>query len=320
MKKIYLLIAGLLLLLSARGQAPLSGPNGYRVIGIGDNGQGDYTQSLILLHEAYNGSLLPFNNTVGTIIANRGNASAYNRTSTAYVNTSSSYNATYGSVQSVTSDAQWKLKTCIYNGKKYLALDVPYLPAYHNWGYQFAGWSNSSGESLKCVNYTVNGQPVNQNVLSDIQDFGANMTETRSVSSMNVLGNVNIGTETTNPDYLFQVKGKIRAQEIKVETTNWADYVFKSDYPRMPLDELKAYVEKNHRLPELPSAKEVEEQGLSLGEANRLLVKKVEELTLYLISEHDKNQQQQAQISKLSKKIEALSSGRNRLAPPNTSK
>ena len=283
MKKVYLLLAGLLMLLNAQGQAPLTGPRGYKIVDIGNNAQGDYTQSLILLHEIYNGALLPFNNAVGTITASRGSAGSYNRTSIAYVNTSSAYNGNYGTIQSTSNDAPWKLKTCIFNGKKYLALDVPYSPAYHDWGFQFAGWNNSTGESLKCVNYVINGQPVNQNLLSNIEDFNANMTETRSVGSMNVLGNLNIGTENTNPDYLFQVKGKIRAQEIKVEAVNWADYVFNSDYLLMPLKEVQAFIQKNHHLPEVPSEQEVTKEGVNLGEMNKILVKKVEELTLYLI-------------------------------------
>jgi hypothetical protein len=287
MRKLYFLLAGLLLLLRAQGQVPLTGPNGYKVVDLGNNGQGDYTRSLILLHEIYNGALLPFNNAVGTITANRGSAGSYNRTSIAYINTSSAYNGTYGTIQSISNNAPWKLKTCIYNGKKYSAMEVPYADAYDDWGFKFAGWNNSSGESLKCVNYSINGQPVNQNVLSDIQDFNANMTETQNVSSMNVLGNLNIGTEVTNPDYLFQVKGKIRAQEIKVETENWSDYVFNDDYLLMPLAEVKMYISKNHHLPEIPSEQKVTKEGINLGEMNKLLTKKVEELTLYLI-ENDK--------------------------------
>jgi hypothetical protein len=318
MRKLYLLLAGLLLLLNAQGQAPLIGPKGYKVVDIGNNAQGDYTQSLILLHEIYNGTLLPFNNAVGTITANRGSAGSFNRTNIAYINTSSAYNGTYGTMQSTSNDAPWKLKTCIFNGKKYLALDVPYSPSYHDWGFQFAGWNNSTGESLKCVNYVINGQPVNQNVLSDIQDFNANMTETRSVSSMNVLGNLNIGTEATNPDYLFQVKGKIRAQEIKVETANWADYVFNENYLLMPLKEVEAYVQKNHHLPEIPSEQQVVKDGVSLGEMNKLLTKKVEELTLYLI-EKDKQitkqgqslADQQSKLNSLEKIIDKIINTKN---------
>ncbi len=305
MKKLYLLFISVLFLLNAQGQA-LTGPNGYRVVDLGDNGQGDYTQSLILLHEVYNGTLLPFNNAVGTIAAYRGAAGAYNRISVAYINTTSAYNGISGSIQSLYNDAPWRLKTCIYNGKKYLAVDVPYLPAYDNIGYEFAGWTNSSAESLKCVNYTVNNQPVNQDKLSNIQDFNPNMTETHAVQQMNILGSLNIGTETANPDYLFQVKGKVRAQEIRVETANWADYVFKPNYHLQPLKEVKAFIDKNQHLPGVPSEKEVVSDGIMLGEMNKLLVKKVEELTLYLIEKDKSDKRQQEQISSLNKKLSIL--------------
>lgn len=303
----------MLFLQYAHSQA-LTGPNGYKVIDLGDNGQGDYTQSLILLHEVYNGTLLPFNNAVGTITAYRGSTASFNRISVANINTTSAYNGTLGSVQSLSSDLPWKLKTCIYNGKKYMALDVPYSPAYHNGGFRFEGWNNSSGESLKCVNYTINGQSVNQNILSNIQDFNSNITETQGVQQMNVLGSVNVGTETANPDYLLQVKGKIRAQEIKVETANWPDYVFQKAYKLPSLKEVSTYIKKNSHLPAMPPEAEVAREGIDLGEMNKLLVKKVEELTLYLIEkdQRDKGQQvklqeQQVRMESLEKKIKNLS-------------
>jgi hypothetical protein len=163
----------LLYALCCQGQT-VTGPQGYKVIDIGNNGQVDYTRSLILLHEISSGPTIEFNNAVGTITAFRGSSTAYHRNNIAYVNTSSAYNGTYGTVQSVSEDQPWKLKTCVFNGKKYIALDVPYQDAYQNCGFQFAGWANSSGESLKCVNYMVAGNAVNQSLLSNIQDFISN--------------------------------------------------------------------------------------------------------------------------------------------------
>ncbi len=305
MRKLYLVLIALLFLLNANGQT-LTGPSGYRVIDLGNNGQGDYTHSLILLHEVYNGTLLPFNNAVGTITAYRGTTASYNRVSVANINTTSAYNGISGSIQSSSNDASWRLKTCIYNGKKYMAVDVPYADAYQDWGFRFEGWNNSSGESLKCVNYLVSNQPVNQDKLSDIQDFNSNMIETQAVQQMNMLGNLNVGTETYSPDYLFQVKGKIRAQEIKVETANWADYVFKPGYHLPFLDEIKVFIDKNKHLPEIPSEKEVAKDGIMLGEMNKLLVKKIEEQTLYLIQISETVTRQQNQINKQQKQISRL--------------
>jgi len=96
-------------------------------------------------------------------------------------------------------------------------------------------------------------------------------------------GNVGIGT--TSPDAKLAVKGTIHTQEVRVDLNGAVapDYVFEKDYDLMPLDELKVYLEANKHLPEVPSAKEMDAHGVNLKEMNLLLLKKVEELTLYLI-------------------------------------
>jgi hypothetical protein len=86
--------------------------------------------------------------------------------------------------------------------------------------------------------------------------------------------------------YRLFVKDGIRTEQIKVDVAsvnNWADYVFEKDYQLMPLPALKAYVNENKHLPEVPSAQEVVDNGLELKAMNTLLLKKVEELTLYVI-------------------------------------
>ncbi|EFK58570.1 hypothetical protein U0038_06445 [Sphingobacterium spiritivorum] len=106
----------------------------------------------------------------------------------------------------------------------------------------------------------------------------------------NTNGNVGIGT--TTPTERLSVNGNIRAREIKVETNNWPDYVFEEDYKLTPLAEVETFIKANKHLPEVPSAREIEEDGLSLGEMNKLMMKKIEELTLHLI-EKDRQLQQQ---------------------------
>ncbi|WP_053003722.1 hypothetical protein [Sphingobacterium sp. Ag1] len=108
-------------------------------------------------------------------------------------------------------------------------------------------------------------------------------------------GNVGIGTDA--PTEKLSVKGKIRAQEIKVETANWPDYVFAESYQLPTLKETAAFIEKNKHLPGVPKATEVEENGLSLGEMNRILLQKIEELTLHMI---DKDKRIDALEKKLS--------------------
>ncbi len=117
-------------------------------------------------------------------------------------------------------------------------------------------------------------------------------------------GFVGIGTAT--PKEKLSVNGKIRAKEIKVETANWPDYVFAEGYKVGTLEELESYIKANKHLPDMPSAKEVETKGVELGEMNKLLLKKVEELTLYLIEQNKRIENYQATQEKQQKEIEQL--------------
>jgi hypothetical protein len=278
-----------LLFLTTRAQTTTVAGD-YKVINIGDNGYGDYTRSLILLHKIYNGALIDHNYAIGTITAMRGNSGGGNRMNVVNVNTSSSYNSTTASFNSYDDYSFWALKTCIYNGSKYLALNVPYIPAYHSWGYQFSGWTTSTGESMKSVAYEVNGSPVNQSVLSNIQDFSPNMIETHAAAGFNITGG-NVGIGTTTPDAKLAVNGTIHTKEVKVDLTGWPDYVFKPKYNLPSLIELKTYIDKNQHLPEMPSEREVAKNGINLGEIVRLQTKKIEELTLYLIEQQKQMEQ-----------------------------
>lgn len=85
----------------------------------------------------------------------------------------------------------------------------------------------------------------------------------------------------------IEVNGRVRAKEVKVETANWPDYVFADNYPLMPLTALDAYIRIHGRLPDMPSEQEVDADGVDLGEMNRKLLEKVEELTLYILKQQD---------------------------------
>lgn len=100
---------------------------------------------------------------------------------------------------------------------------------------------------------------------------------------MRILSNGNVGINTKNPTYKLSVNGTIGAHEVNVTTTGWADYVFAPEYKLMPLSELKAFIQKNGHLPDVPTEAEVMENGINLAEMNVKLLEKVEELTLYVI-------------------------------------
>ncbi len=96
-----------------------------------------------------------------------------------------------------------------------------------------------------------------------------------------------VGIGTSNPRQKLDVNGTIRAREIRVEASPWPDYVFEEDYDLPSLDETEKFIAQHKHLPEIPSAKEVENNGIALGEMNAKLLQKIEELTLHLI-EQDK--------------------------------
>ncbi|SFE45911.1 hypothetical protein SAMN05518672_106197 [Chitinophaga sp. CF118] len=106
--------------------------------------------------------------------------------------------------------------------------------------------------------------------------------------SINVDGNVGIGT--TNPgSNKLAVEGTIAARRVKVtQAAPWPDFVFDSSYQLPSLQEIKNYVTVNKHLPHVPSAKEIEKNGQDLGEMNRVLLQKIEELTLHLIELEEK--------------------------------
>lgn len=110
-------------------------------------------------------------------------------------------------------------------------------------------------------------------------------------------GNVSIGT----PDprgYKLAVNGTIRSKEIKVEAGPWPDYVFKTAYKLRSIKDIKAYISQNGHLPEVPSAEEVAKEGIGLGEMNSKLLKKVEELTIYIIQQNDRIEKMEVMLSK----------------------
>lgn len=113
-------------------------------------------------------------------------------------------------------------------------------------------------------------------------------------------GNVGIGT-IESKGYKLAVNGKIRAQELKIEASNWPDYVFDDSYEFRSLPDLKSFLIKNKHLPEVPSAASVQENGINIGDMSSLLLKKIEELTLHLIEKDE-------QISDLIKRVKSLES------------
>jgi len=116
-------------------------------------------------------------------------------------------------------------------------------------------------------------------------------------------GNVGIGT--TTPDSKLAVKGTIHAEEVRVDlNVPPPDYVFEESYNLPSLTQVESYIKANKHLPEVPSAKEMEANGINLSEMNMLLLKKVEELTLHLIELKKENEN-------LVKRVEQIENEKN---------
>lgn len=82
-------------------------------------------------------------------------------------------------------------------------------------------------------------------------------------------------------------------------TTPWADYVFEPGYQAMPLKEIEAYAKEHKHLPEVPSAAQVEKDGIDIAKMNAILLKKVEELTLHAVEQEKKMEALQAEVREM---------------------
>lgn len=116
----------------------------------------------------------------------------------------------------------------------------------------------------------------------------------------------NIGIGTANPGtHKLAVNGSIRAKEVVVDT-NWSDFVFAPDYQLRSLEEVELHIAEHGHLPDVPSASVIESSGLSVGEAQKIMMQKIEELTLYVIELEKRSQSQQRLIDSQQEEIESL--------------
>src|SRR3569833_1209530 len=168
------------------------------------------------------------------------------------------------------------------------------------------GWDGTIDKGRWSINPFILGVANDGLAITDLTGGGSNV---RMVISN--AGNVGIGT--TNPDQKLTVNGQVHSTSVVVTSTVPADYVFNKDYYLRPLADVKAFVDKNHLLPEVPAAADFKKDGQNLGEMNMLLLKKVEELTLYMVEKDRQVQQQnvalqaqQSEITQLKKQVDRL--------------
>ena len=101
------------------------------------------------------------------------------------------------------------------------------------------------------------------------------------------------------------VDGQIKAREIFITDLGWSDYVFNDEYSLMPLEEVSEFIDSNGHLPNVPSAEEVSARGVSVGETQAMLLRKIEELTLYAITQNEQIDSVREELKSLRKVAES---------------
>lgn len=111
---------------------------------------------------------------------------------------------------------------------------------------------------------------------------------------------VGIGTTSIGDvNYRLFVESGIKTRKVTVDQASWPDYVFNQNYNLLSLSGLREFIRRNHHLPDVPSEREVQEKGLNLGDNQALLLKKIEELTLYILQLDEKIEALKAENEKL---------------------
>lgn len=164
---------------------------------------------------------------------------------------------------------------------------------------------NSDGNGFGTVGYKANSS-VGDFLFSSAGGSGNITFSTAGADRMTLTAAGYVGIGTASPQGLLSVNGDIYAKRIKVTSSGWADYVFDSSYQLRSVEALDRFIQLNKHLPELPAAAEVAANGVDLGENHVALLKKIEELTLYIIDQHKCADLQQQQLLEEKAKNEQL--------------
>ncbi len=144
-------------------------------------------------------------------------------------------------------------------------------------------------------------------IVNNVGNVGIGIASPKA--KLDVQGFVRIGNVTT-PDsltaggYSLYVQYGVMAEKFKCAlktTSDWSDYVFDKEYTLAPLSDVEQYIKVNKHLPGVPSAEEVHCEGIDMAQMDATLLKKIEELTLYILDLKKENEQMKREIKNIKK-------------------
>lgn len=144
--------------------------------------------------------------------------------------------------------------------------------------------------------YSYSSSPTGMAIMADHVNGNIRFATGGNTERMRVAENGNVGIGTINPQSKLAVNGEIRSTKVKVTQSGWPDFVFSPEYVLPRLSELEKFILREKHLPDVPSEADVKSNGLDLGDNQATLLRKVEELTLYLIQQNKIIEKQQVEI------------------------
>lgn len=195
------------------------------------------------------------------------------------------------------------------------------FPGVYNFEWLSLGQEGNGNPAIEFLNHTIASNSIGVKMGTNIDKFGSGFYITTASESsaystlqyktspalfINTSNNVGIGTNNI-AGYRLAVAGSMIAERIKVKIqSGWPDYVFDSSYNLLSLEQVEDFVKAHKHLPQIPSSKEIVEEGLDIGSNQATLLQKIEELTLYLIEQNKLIKEQQQLLKDQDRRLKEL--------------
>jgi len=164
---------------------------------------------------------------------------------------------------------------------------------------KIALWEGTSGGQPVCYGLGVQSYQFRLHLDAPAARFSFLSDEAGTTELMTILGTGNVGIGTTSPQGKLAVNGYIYSKKVIVTQSGWSDYVFHPGYHLRSLPEVEKFIQKQQHLPDVPSVADVEKDGIDLGDNQATLLRKIEELTLYVIAQDKKLKLLEKQLHQL---------------------